>query len=249
MKIKLLKKLKKQELLAFLLLFCTTFLAAQTTRNVSNSSELTTAISSSAVGDIINITTDIVVSGEVLISGKTIIIEGNGHEISVPRPGLDDMGRYNSSPSGFRVFQLSSGANVTLNDVTIKGGAVSFGGAINAANGTTLRVNNSIISNSLSSGFTGGGGLAIYGTAYFKNSYIRRNAAGYGGGILVSGTARVYFEESTMVENRSTQSNGGGGAAECQSGSVLYFNNSTLSNNQSTEIGGQLIIIEELFIL
>ena len=66
---------------------------------------------------------------------------------------LDDMGRYNSSPSGFRVFQLSSGANITLNDVTIKGGAVSFGGAINAANGTTLRVNNSIISNSLSSGF------------------------------------------------------------------------------------------------
>ena len=40
--------------------------------------------------------------------------------------GLDDMGRYNSSPSGFRVFKLSSGANVTLNDVTIKGGATSF---------------------------------------------------------------------------------------------------------------------------
>ena len=240
MKIKLLKKLKKQELLAFLLLFCTTFLVAQTTRNVSSYSELTSAISAASNGDIINFTTNIVIDNQIAISGKTLTFQGNGYEISVPRPGLDDMGRYNSSPSGFRVFQLSSGANVTLNDVTIKGGATSFGGAINAANGTTLRVNNSIISNSLSSGFTGGGGLAIYGTAYFKNSFIRRNAAGYGGGILVSGTARVYFEESTMVENRSTVSNGGGGAAECQSGSVLYFNNSTLSNNQSTEIGGAI---------
>lgn len=43
-----------------------------------------------------------------------------------------------------------------------------------------------------------------------------------------------------MVENRSTSTGGGGGAAECQSGSILYFNNSTLSNNQSTEIGGAI---------
>uniref|UniRef100_UPI004047A919 InlB B-repeat-containing protein n=1 Tax=Flavobacterium sp. TaxID=239 RepID=UPI004047A919 len=237
---KLFKNVISQCYIVLFMLIGATNLLAQTTRNVSNYSELTSAISVAANGDIINFTTNIVIDNQITISGKTLTFQGNGNEISVPRPGLDDMGRYNSSPSGFRVFQLSSGANVTINGLTIKGGAVSFGGAINAANGTTLRVNNSIISNSLASGFTGGGGVAIYGIAYFKNSFIRRNAAGYGGGILVSGTARVYFEESTMVENRSTQSNGGGGAAECQSGSVLYFNNSTLSNNQSTEIGGAI---------
>ncbi len=236
---KLLKNLISRSYIVILLFFTTNFLA-QTTRDVANYSELTTAITNAANGDIINFTTNIVITNQITISGKTLTFQGNGNEISVPRPGLDDMGRYNSSPSTFRVFQLLSGANVTINNLTIKGGAVSTGGAINAANGTTLRVNNSIISNSLASGFTGGGGVAIYGIGYFKNSFIRRNAAGYGGGILVSGTARVYFEESTMVENRSTQSNGGGGAAECQSGSVLYFNNSTLSNNQSTEIGGAI---------
>ncbi|WP_445715197.1 InlB B-repeat-containing protein [Flavobacterium sp.] len=238
---KLFKNLISQCYIVVFMLIGATNLLAQTTRNVSNYSELTSAISAAANGDIINFTTNIVIDNEITISGKTLTIEGNGNEVSVPRPGLDDMGRYNSSPSSFRVFQLSSGANVTINNLSIKGGAVNnHGGALYINNGTTIRLNNSIVSNSRANSFNGGGGIAVYGTAFFKNSYLRRNAASYGGGILVSGTGRAYFEESTMVENRSTESNGGGGAAECQSGSVLYFNNSTLSNNQSTEIGGAI---------
>ena len=119
---------------------------AQTVRDVGTNLELTNAISSSINGDIINITNNIVISGQVSISGKTITINGNGYEISVPRPGLVDMGRFNDSPSSFRIFQLSTSANVTINNLTIKGGALSSnGGAILVDSGTILKLNNSVV--------------------------------------------------------------------------------------------------------
>lgn len=208
---------------------------------VSNEAELDAALTASVNEDVIAFLNDIVITSQKTISGKTITINGQGYELSVPRPGLDDMGRFNSSPSNFRVFQLSSTANVTINNLTLKGGVPnSNGGAILVNSGTTLNINNSVVSNTNAGATNGGGGIAVLGTMFMKNSFIRRNAARYGGGILVTGTGRAYVEESTMVENRSTSSNGGGGAAECQSGSILYFNNSTLSNNQSTEIGGAI---------
>jgi uncharacterized repeat protein (TIGR02543 family) len=208
---------------------------------VSNETELDAAIAAAINGDLIVFLNDIVITTQKTITGKTIIINGQGFELSVPRPGLDDMGRFNSNPSGFRVLQLSSAANVTINNLTIKGGMPNAnGGAILVNSGTTLHINNSVVSNTNAGASNGGGGIAISGTMFMKNSFVRRNAARFGGGILVTGTGRAYIEESTMVENRSTATNGGGGAAECQSGSVLYFNNSTLSNNQSTEIGGAI---------
>jgi hypothetical protein len=233
---KLFKNLISQCYIVVFMLIGATNLLAQTTRNVSNYSELTSAISAAANGDIINFTTNIVIDNEITISGKTLTFQGNDYEISVPNPGLDDMGRYNSLASAFRVFFITSSSEVTFNNLSLKGGAITGqGGAVYVDNGSTLRVNNSIISSSRAAS---GGGVGIAGNVFFKNSYVRRNAANYGGGILVRGTGRAYVEESTMVENRSTQSNGGGGAAECQSGGLLFFNNSTLSNNQSTEIGG-----------
>lgn len=208
---------------------------------VSNETELDAALAAAANDDVIFFLNNIVITSQKTISGKTITINGQGFELSVPRPGLDDMGRFNSNPSGFRVLQLSSSANVTINDLTIKGGvANSNGGAILVNSGTILNINNSVVSNTNAGASNGGGGIAISGTMFMKNSFVRRNAARFGGGILVTGTGRAYVEESTMVENRSTATNGGGGAAECQSGSILYFNNSTLSNNQSTEIGGAI---------
>jgi hypothetical protein len=214
---------------------------AQTTFNVNSHATLSSAISSSVNGDIINFTSDIVVNSELTISGKTLTMNGNNYEISVPVPGLDNMGRFNTSPSSFRVFNFSSSANITINNLTIKGGSTSSsGGAIVVGSGCILNLNNSIVTNSRVSGFAGGGGIAIFGTLFMRNSFIRRNAAHYGGGILVSNSAKAFVEQSTLIENRSTASNGGGGAAECQFSSLLIFNNSTLSNNQSTEIGGAI---------
>jgi uncharacterized repeat protein (TIGR02543 family) len=218
-------------------------LTAQTTRNVVNHTELVNAITASVSGDIIHISNSIVVSSEVTVN-KNITINGNGYEISVPRPGLDEMGRYNASPSNFRVFNIPTSGTaemrvVTINRLAIKGGSVAgHAGAINVAVSASLTLNECIVSNSRAS--SGGGGIGTAGTLYLNNSYLRRNAANYGGGLIILSNGRAYVEQSSLIENRSTSIAGGGGGVECQSGGIVYFNNSTLANNQSTEIGGAI---------
>lgn len=226
--------------------FCSLSYAA-TTRNASTYAELISAITASSDNDIINITNNIVVTDSVIV-GKTLIFNGNGYTISVPRPGLDEMGRFNTTPSLFRVFVFKgTSKTVTLNNLKIKGGYESVtGGAIYVSgNTTTLIINNCIISNSKA---FSGGGITNMGILYMYNSIIQRNAANYAGGLFNSGNdtssagtkAYAYIESSTLVENRSTSLVGGGGAVENKYGAYLYFNNSTLSNNQSTELGGAI---------
>jgi uncharacterized repeat protein (TIGR02543 family) len=228
---------------------------AQTTRNACTLSEFTSAISASASGDIININCNIALSSsQISLSAKTLTINGNGYELSVPRPGLDDMGKFNSSPSTFRVFNISSSSNVTINNLTIKGGWVdnAGGGAGILSNSSTIRLNNCEVSNCRagnSSGQQSGPGGAINldnnSLLYANNTFIRRNAGSYSGGINVTGGSDAYFENSTLSENRSITSNGGGGGASViGNGSFLFFNNSTLSNNQSTEIGGAINVYQ-----
>jgi len=214
---------------------------AQTTRYAGTYAELTNAITASVDNDIIQITANIVVTSQVTIN-KSLTIYGNDYTITVPNPGLDDMGRFNSSASTWRVFEFNTaGTSVIINNLTIKGGNVSSaGGAIWVSSTTaTLTLNNCIISNSRTTGWVGAGGIYNLGVLYMNGCYIRRNAAEYGGGLLNSGSsARTYFESSTLVENRVTSTSGGGGAVENKLGGFMYFNNSTLSNNQSLIVGG-----------
>jgi hypothetical protein len=234
----------------FFICFNAKALIAQTTRNVGTETELTNAITNSANNDIINITNNIVISSQLSISNKTITINGNGKEISVPRPGLDEMGRFNSNASTFRVLSLSTNANVTITNLTIKGGWVdnNGGGAGILSNSSTIRLNNCVVSNCRAgnssqqqSGPGGGINLLNNSVLYANNTFISRNAGSYSGGINVADGSDAYFERSTLIENRSITTNGGGGGASVIGNtSFLFFNNSTLSNNQSTEIGGAI---------
>lgn len=226
--------------LAVACLFLVFHVQAQTTRTAGTYAALTSAITASSDGDIINITSDIVVTAAIA-SAKTLTFNGNGFTVTVPVTGLDESGKFNSSPSNFRVFMLSgSGKTTTINNMKISGGYITTGsgGAISVAAGHILKINNSSISNSRG-GNTGGGGLDNNGgTVYMTDCELMRNAADYGGGFLNRSNAKMFIERCTFSENRSTSNNGGGGAGENNGGSFLYMNNSTLSNNKSTEIGG-----------
>ncbi|HRQ51396.1 MAG TPA: hypothetical protein PLR74_12710, partial [Agriterribacter sp.] len=226
--------------LAVACLFLVFHLQAQTTRTAGTHTALTDAISLSADGDIISITNDIVVTSEIAIA-KTLTINGNGYSIAVAVTGLDESGKFNSSPSNFRVFTLSgSGKTTIINNLSISGGYIidGSGGAISVAAGHTLKINNSTISNSRA-GTAGGGGIDNNGgTVYLTGCEIMRNAGNYGGGFLNRNSGKMFIERSTFSENRSTSAAGGGGAGENNGASFLYMNNTTLSNNKSTEIGG-----------
>ncbi len=220
-------------------LMCVLIGVNATSRNASTETEFNTAVSNSIAGDIINFTDNIVVTGEKFLS-KSITINGNGFSISVMNPGLDDMGRFNASPSTYRVATISgTSITVTMNDLTIKGGSIltGLGGGLLVSAGSILHLNNCVVCNSQNP-ISGGGGIGNSGVIYLYNSMVTRNAAHHGGGFVNSSGGVIYLEKSTFSENRSTSAGGGGGAGENQSGATLYVNNSTISNNQSTEIGG-----------
>jgi hypothetical protein len=123
--------------LAVACLFLVFHLQAQTTRTAGTYAALTSAITASSDGDIINITNDIVISAEIA-SNKTLTFNGNGFTVTVPVTGLDESGKFNSSPSNFRVFTLSeSGKTTTVNNMKISGGYITAGsgGAISVAAG------------------------------------------------------------------------------------------------------------------
>ena len=97
----------KQALLLLSVITCGLELSAQTTRSVSSASALSSAISSSSNGDIIEITDNIVTTGEFTIS-KTLTLNGNGYYISVSNPGVQTNGaNLTSGFSNHRVFKFS----------------------------------------------------------------------------------------------------------------------------------------------
>ena len=224
-------------LLVALLCFNLKISYSQTTRNAGTNAELTNAVTASSDGDIINVTNDIVVSGAIAIS-KTVTINGNSFTISVPVPGLDDEGIFAVSPSAFRVFTITGvGKTITLNNMTIKGGANISGAGINITS-ATVKLNYVIICDCYGGASNGGGGIYnSSGKLFFNNVQLIRNAARYGGGFVNAG-GTMFVENSSFSENRSTGTNGGGGGGENNGGGTIYMNNSTFSNNKSTEIGG-----------
>lgn len=220
------KKLQFLFLSAFFVIL-TNHLAA-TTRNVNDATSLSSQYAASVDGDTLNFTANIVVNAAFSVS-KSIVFQGNGYTITVTRPGLNDAGVRNSSPSTFRVFTLSGSKTMIFNHLTIKGGISSTtGGAVSIASGTIAKFNFVTISNAESA--VGGGGIYNAGTCYLYKSFITRNIGSYGGGIY-NQAGTLFMEYSTVTENRTSTTNGGGGIENHSSG-YLYIHNSSFSNNQ-----------------
>lgn len=137
-----------------------------------------------------------------------------------------------SGGSAVRVFIILSGANVTLNSLTIaNANATGSGGGI--SNSGTLTVNNSTFSDNSASG---GGGIynSLGATLTVMNSTFSGNAAGggSGGGILNNGTVTV--SNSTFSGNSA----GNGGAIANFGGTGVTVTNSTISGNSGSNGGG-----------
>jgi large repetitive protein len=153
-----------------------------------------------------------------------------------------------------RVFHISSGATVAINDVTITNGNTNPGGGIkndgtltltqstvrdnagaNAGGGiynfsATLTVIRSTISGNTA--FNGGGIINVFGTVSVNNSTISGNTANVaGGGIHNDGTFTIeYSTISNNSANFSTAAFAGGGI-ENGSGNTLNISNSIVADN------------------
>src|SRR5262245_21300075 len=125
-----------------------------------------------------------------------------------------------------RVFQVSSGVQATLTNLTIAHGSFSGGGGI--SNNGTLLVTNSTLSDNFA---LAGGGIENVGTLTVSNSTLSGNSGGEdAGGISNSGTLTI--SNSTLSGNSSIL---GGGILTT---GTLTITNSTLSGNSAFFRGG-----------
>lgn len=154
---------------------------------------------------------------------SNITIEGNGNTIE----------RDGAAPD-FRILAVSTGGNLTLNNVTISGGKTpNSGGAI--FNRGTVAVTNSTVSNNMAS--NGGGIRGRYGAALsITNSTISNNTAGSnGGGLYLSEVSEAIITNSRITGNTG---NAGGGIKTASNSGDLTITDSLLSDNFANDRGG-----------
>lgn len=225
-------------------------LLGQTVRNAATEAQLRTAIAASAPGDLVNLTSDIVVGAEIVLNAP-VTIHGNGHRITVPVPAFDDSGLRNPDASPHRVFRIMELGDVHLDRLEIRGGDIQGdedggGGAI-AVNSGTLRLSHSTVSHSRS-GIYGGGLSNFLGEVYLSDSRILRNASGAGsgekgGGGVSSDLGTLHLNRVTVAENRNENqpnAQGGGVFARGQTLGQILINNATFANNVAGAAGGGL---------
>ena len=148
-------------------------------------------------------------------------IEGHGHMI-----------RRDHSASAFRLVTVLNGGNLSLNQLTLSGGAGGPNGGAIYVRSATLAVSNSTLSGNSASP-AGGVIWALDSSVALAGSTLSGNTASYGGSIgIVYGSLTI--ANSTLSSNSATL----GGAIEAVSGSIA-ITNSTLYENSATN-GGAL---------
>lgn len=200
--------------------------------NANSDSRVYTSAGECAAGsgdDTINMTADVTLTASrgyyvyadtgLAVVSTPITIEGNGHTIS----------RSSAAPD-FRILAVDYTGDLTLNEVTVSGGAlVGFVGGGGIANYGALTLNDSVVSDNYA--YFYGGGILNYSVLTLNRSTITSNATYRSGGGISEGTTILNDSEI------SWNSAGGRGGGIFTSGGV-YSTNSTISHNDAGRGGG-----------
>jgi len=142
------------------------------------------------------------------------ILTGNGSA----NPGFGDI--LDASKHG-RLFDVASGASLTLENVTLQNGFANYnGGAI--YNQGTLALNQVLVQNNTAQGLPGaGGGIWSNGSLTVKNSTFESNvAAGYNTSPAFGGA--IYIAGGTVSITGSAFGNPNGGGGNTAKGQTAY---------------------------
>jgi len=159
------------------------------------------------------------------VAGLTI--DGGSAEITI------------SGANQYGVFEVDPGANLTLRNLTEKGGISNHGGTLTVSNSTISGIYNqsgtATVSNSTVSSKELGDFLGIYnlGALTVSNSTISGNSAG---GINNNASGTLEVSNSTISSNGTSASFGAGGGI-FNSGSTATVSNSTISGNGNSVSG------------
>jgi hypothetical protein len=147
-----------------------------------------------------------------------ITIEGNGATIA----------RQGNAPA-FALMAVAFLGDLTLQSVTLSGGASPIGGGV--LNFNTLTIKNSTISGNTSSVY-GGGIFNQDGILVIDNSTISNNTANYSGGGVLNLGGPLTISNSTITGNRASQGGGIHNSFYSLNG-ILTLNNSLIAGNQA----------------
>ena len=112
-----------------------------------------------------------------------------------------------SGDDSVRVFEVGSGAGLSLKNLTVAEGAGGAGAGI--LNRGTLTVTNSTFSGNNAPATSAGGGIANLGTLTVTNSTFSGNTAGDGGGIFTNSLQQLTVTNSTFSGNSAVFRGGG----------------------------------------
>lgn len=196
------------------------------------------AVRVAKAGDTVTLVGDTVSLPEQVTIDKNITIEGNGHLVSVPQPFVEKDGLVAKefTQEYAAVFFIAKGADAVIRNVHVMGGGIVKAESTNDAcygvrNEGTVFLDNVTVTRSNGAVWNNEGAYL-----YADDCRFVRNCRYCAGGLFNHGTA--VLNRTSLSENRSLSTKGGGGAIE--NGNTLYLNNCVLCNNSSTEIGGAI---------
>ncbi|HBB14278.1 MAG TPA: hypothetical protein DCZ76_08385, partial [Treponema sp.] len=172
------------------------------------------------------------------IGNLAIIGEGDGATIDANRKG--------------RVLNVASGANVTIKDITLKGGNATSGGCIymNSGSSVTIKTGTSITGNNASQKgggiYSDGGTLTINGGTISSNTISSPRASGDDGGIgiyIKGGSMTMTGGEisaNNKTDNAQTASYIRGGGIRLAGGTQFQMSGGKITNNQIRGLGANI---------
>lgn len=181
----------------------------------------TATLSLTGAGEDAGATGDLDVTGSVTITGE---------------PGITVQG------SGDRIFHATGSAGITIDELTLTGGASTAEGGAIFSSGADVTVLSSVVSGN--SAATLGGGISVItasspSTVTIRDSTIgATNSAQWGGGIYVNGTSgstlvTLNIENTTLTGNTATY----GGGLAVAGGVIAEVEGSLINSNFASDRG------------
>ncbi|HEY1662175.1 MAG TPA: choice-of-anchor Q domain-containing protein [Verrucomicrobiae bacterium] len=196
----------------------------------SGAGSLRQAVLNSISGDTITFTNTLSGTTITLGSGELLL----GHNLTIDGSSLTRQLIINGNHTS-RIFEVSSGINVSLNSLVITNGfpgtGISGGAILNSG---TLALNNCTLAGNSVDSSTSGGAIANGGPLTLTGCTLSSNSAGFAGAINNSGTPCT-LDNCTLSGNACANN---GGAIDNTFGATLSLLYCTVSGNVAGGAGG-----------
>ena len=177
------------------------------------------------------------VRGTITLGAEQLAVANDSPaaDLIIDGPGSGSLAVSGNNAS--RIFEMASGANATINGLTIRDGKVTgspFGGGI--YNGGDLTLNNTVVNSNTAD--SAGGGIYSSGTLTLTNSTVSANKsiATLGGGIF-NNSGTLTLDNTGVSGNKA---NNGGGIRNAANATLSLTDSSIRGNNSNNDGGGVL---------